>query len=95
MLKTLSNLFRCLTQGGSFSLFGKHLPKNEKIGLSAIKKFAEVFQYVRNNFGDADDIFDLAVKNHERKGDMQTKDLKVWLHLNVKNRWTGETCGKR
>ena len=55
-----------LEQGGSFSLKSKHLPKNKKVVMIAIKSYPNSFQNAGKNLKDDDEIFKLAFQQNEQ-----------------------------
>ena len=54
-----------LGSGGSFSLLGKHLRNNKKIGMVAVKINPNNFQYLGKNLKNDDLIFELVFQQHK------------------------------
>ena len=46
-----------IKSGGSFSLVSKHLRKNKKVGMIAVKTKPNSYQYIGKNLKDDDEIF--------------------------------------
>ena len=56
-----------LGQEGSFSLVYKLFNDEKRLASTAVEINAGKFHYLRKNFGDDDDLFELKIENKEKK----------------------------